>query len=85
MSLTYAFAIIIAYFLYSHLFMLQQAVGAGFRESLLLSQSSSAVFSDVTVIVSPARFGVEQRDVQNAPAPGTLAAVRPVISGMSAG
>ena len=60
MSLTYAFAIIIAYFLYSHLFMLQQAVGAGFRESLLLSQSSSAVFSDVTVIVSPARFGQER-------------------------
>ena len=40
--------------------MLQQAVGAGFCESLLLSQSSSAVFSDVTVIVSPARFGQER-------------------------
>ena len=40
--------------------MLQQAVGAGFRESLLLSQSSSTVFSDVTVIVSPARFGQER-------------------------
>lgn len=37
----------------------QQAVGAGFCDSLLLCQSSSTVFSDVTVIVSPAQFGQE--------------------------
>ena len=40
--------------------MLQQAVDAGFCESLLLCQSSSTVFSDVIVIVSPARFGQER-------------------------
>ena len=40
--------------------MLQQAVDARFCESLLLYQSLSTVFSDVIVIVSPARFGQER-------------------------